>query len=54
MPSFDYKLKSISSYKIDELVDICKKLNINLENNKNDKKKLLKKDIYELVSQQFR
>jgi len=56
MPSFDYKLKAISSYKVDELFEISSKLNINLENNKNDKdkKKLLKKDIYEIVCQQFR
>jgi hypothetical protein len=54
MPSFDYKLKSITSYKVDDLIELCSKLNISLENNKSDKKKLLKKDIYEIVCQQFR
>jgi hypothetical protein len=54
MPSFDFKLKSISSYKIDDLIEICEKLSIQLDNYRNDKKKLLKKDIYELVVQQFR
>lgn len=50
MPSLDYKLKSISSYKVDELLELSNKLNINLE----DKKKLLKKDIYELICKEFR
>lgn len=53
VPTFDYKLKSISSYKVDELVDLCKKLNIDLDN-RNSTKKILKKDIYELVVQEFR
>jgi hypothetical protein len=54
MPSLDYKLKSITSYKVDELIELCNKLNINLEDSKNDKKKLLKKDIYELICKEFR
>ena len=54
MPSFDYKLKSITSYKTDDLLELCEKLNICIDNSKNDKKRLLKKDIYELVVQQFR
>jgi hypothetical protein len=54
MPSLDFKIKSISSYKIDDLLEICEKLNIQLDNYRIDKKKFLKKDIYELVVQQFR
>jgi hypothetical protein len=56
MSSFDATLKSMSSYKLDELIDLCKKLDINIEpkvnecNNKTEgKKKLTKKDIYELL-----
>ena len=52
MSSFDATLKSIGSYKLDELLDLCKKLDINIEQNMNkkeDKKKLTKKDIYELL-----
>jgi hypothetical protein len=49
--SFDSTLKSMSSYKLEELIDLCKKLNINIEKNNNDssKKKITKKDIYELL-----
>ena len=53
---FDSVLKSISSYKVDELVNLCKKLNITdaLETLTNTKtKKLTKKDIYELIIQNF-
>ena len=49
MSSFDSKLKSISSYKLDELIELCKKFNINIEDNKKDKRKLTKKDIYDLL-----
>jgi hypothetical protein len=52
LTSFDSTLKSMSSYKLEELIDLCKKLNINIEkNNDNDssKKKITKKDIYELL-----
>jgi hypothetical protein len=57
MSSFDATLKSMASYKTDELIDLCKKLNINIELNKKDldkmnldkKKKMTKKDIYELL-----
>ena len=38
----------MGSYKLDELIDLCKKLNINIEINE-DKKKKTKKDIYELL-----
>jgi len=46
--SFDATLKAMGSYKLDELIDLCKKLNINIEANE-DKKKKTKKDIYELL-----
>jgi len=52
MSSFDATLKSIGSYKLEELLDLCKKLDINIDdykNNKEGKKKLTKKDIYELL-----
>ena len=52
MSSFDATLKSMGSYKLDELLDLCKKLDINIEQNMNkteDKKKITKKDIYELL-----
>jgi hypothetical protein len=48
MSSFETSLKSMGSYKLDELIDICNKLTIKLENNENGKKKS-KKDIYELL-----
>jgi len=54
--NFDSALKSISSYKVDDLLDLCKKLNItsSLESLTNSKaKKLTKKDIYELIVQNF-
>ena len=53
---FDNALKSMSAYKVDELQDICKQLNINiLEKEKENAKpkKLTKKDIYELIVQNF-
>ena len=48
MSNFDSILKSMGSYKVDQLTDLCKKLNINIEANEN-KKKITKKDIYELL-----
>jgi hypothetical protein len=48
MLGFDSTLKAIGSYKLEELVDLCKKLNINIEPSV-DKKKKTKKDIYELL-----
>lgn len=54
--SFDSGLKSISSYKVDELLELCKKLDINVANtntNEGNKKKLTKKDIFELLVQNF-
>ena len=53
---FDNALKSMSAYKVDELQDICKQLNINILENDNvnaKPKKLTKKDIYELIVQNF-
>ena len=47
MGNFDTGLKGIGSYKTDELIDLCTKLNINVF--KEGKKKLTKKDIYELL-----
>lgn len=41
------KLKAIGSYKLEDLINICSKLNLNYE--KQDGKKMLKKDIYELI-----
>ena len=53
---FDNALKSMTAYKLDELHDICKQLNINILENDNvnaKPKKLTKKDIYELIVQNF-
>jgi hypothetical protein len=47
MNGFDSTLKAIGSYKLDELVELCLRLNINLDTI--DKKKKTKKDIYELL-----
>jgi hypothetical protein len=51
-------LKAISSYKLDELLDLCKKLDINLDIGKIEekgktKKKWTKKDVYELLVQNY-
>jgi hypothetical protein len=48
---FDNNLKSMTSYKVDELLDLCKKLNIPVSND--GTKKLAKKYIYELLVQNF-
>ena len=54
MSTFDVSLKSMASYKVEELLELCKKLDIILEQNLDEKKKKLgKKDIYELLVQQF-
>jgi hypothetical protein len=57
---FDNALKSMTAYKLDELHNICKQLNINILDNVKEKetvnakpKKLTKKDIYELIVQNF-
>ena len=51
MSSFDVSLKSMASYKLEELIELCNKLGVDLETS--DKKKYLKKDIYELLVQKF-
>jgi hypothetical protein len=51
MYNFDTSLKAMSSYKVDELLELCKKLEINIDIK--EKKKMTKKDIYELLVQQF-
>jgi hypothetical protein len=53
---FENGLKTMSAYKVDELHELCKKLNINIDTKSetvsNAKpKKLTKKDIYELIVQ---
>jgi len=60
MSSFDDSLKSMASYKVEGLLELCKKLDIILPNEKQEekkkgekKKKLSKKDIYELLVQHF-
>ena len=55
MTTFDVSLKSMTSYKVEELLDLCKKLDIVLDEEPKEgkKKKLSKKDIYELLVQQF-
>jgi hypothetical protein len=52
MSSFDATLKSMGSYKLEELTDLCKKLDINIDEcnkKKEGNKKITKKDIYELL-----
>jgi hypothetical protein len=51
MSNFDTSLKAMSSYKVEELLELCKKLEINIDIK--EKKKITKKDIYELLVQQF-
>lgn len=54
---FDSGLKSMTSYKVDELLELCKKFDIDVTVSNNDKtgntKKPAKKDIYELLVQNF-
>jgi hypothetical protein len=50
--SIDKPIKSISAYSVDELVDICNKLVINIYNNITGKQKS-KKDLYESIIQYF-
>jgi len=53
MENFDSTLKSIGSYKLEELIELCNKMHINIENGVNDngvnEKKKSKKDIYEIL-----
>ena len=46
--TLDASIKSIGSYKLDELIELCKKLDINISTQEG-KKKMTKKDIYELL-----
>jgi hypothetical protein len=54
---FDSGLKSMTSYKVDELLELCKKFDIDTANTGTGdgsvKKKLAKKDIYELLVKNF-
>jgi hypothetical protein len=52
MSNFETTLKSMGSYKLDELIELCKKLNINIDFEKDEQKgrqKMTKKDIYNLL-----
>ena len=51
LTNFDTTLKGIGSYKLQELTELCQKLNINIEDHKHKtlKQKMTKKDIYELL-----
>lgn len=49
MSSFENNLKSINSYKVDELLDICRKLNLNISSDE----KLNKKELYELITKNY-
>jgi hypothetical protein len=56
MNHFDSKLKAMSSYKLDELYELCNKLNIDITGLKvgtTGPKKPNKKDIYELLVQHY-
>ncbi len=54
MTTFDVSLKSMASYKLDELLELCKKLNINTNTDTNNvTKRVTKKDIYELLVLNF-
>jgi hypothetical protein len=48
MDSFDKSIKCISSYKLDELMELCNKLNIKINT-----KRPTKKEIYELLVMNF-
>lgn len=49
METFEDNLKSINSYKVDELLDICRKLNLTISSDK----KITKKYLYELISKNY-
>lgn len=56
MTTFDVSLKTMASYKLDELLELCKKLNIDTNTDtKTDtnNKRVTKKDIYELLVLNF-
>jgi hypothetical protein len=64
--NFDSKLKAMASYKLEELIYLCQKLNISIDDNNSNsnsnsnsnynwdnKKKKTKKDIYQLLVQNY-
>jgi hypothetical protein len=51
--NFSKPLKSISSYKLQELKDFCKKLGIQTQQQTEDKKNIGKKELYESLIQYF-
>jgi hypothetical protein len=53
MTGFESTLKAMSSYKVDELLELCKKLGIDTSTSTSISKKLTKKDIYERIVQNF-
>lgn len=53
MPNLDSKLKSMSSYKVDELLELCKKLDIKTDDKDAQKTRLTKKDIYEMLVMKY-
>jgi hypothetical protein len=51
--TLDNKLKSLASYKYDELLEICKKLGIDLDNSNTMTKKKTKAELYEMIILNF-
>ena len=52
LDTLNYKLKSISSYKTEELMDLCNKLGIKTKHDTSNKK-ITKKDLYEAIILHF-
>lgn len=50
---FETKLKAMGSYKLDELIELCRKLDISIPEKNSEGKKMGKKDIYELLVMNF-
>jgi hypothetical protein len=50
---FETKLKAMGSYKLDELIELCRKLDITIPEKNSEGKKMGKKDIYELLVMNF-
>lgn len=51
METFESKLKCISYYKVADLMELCRKLNVEIKTD--EKKKMTKKDIYEKIQQEL-
>ena len=51
--NFETSLKSISSYKVEDLNELCKKLNIDISKSNENGKKKTKKELYELIVMNF-